>query len=445
MRSNGLSIGLRAALAIFAVTLSLTSAWAATREWKEKVLHSFCSQSNCVDGRSPSAGLIFDAAGNLYGTTTNGGTYNYGTVFELTPRGGGNWEGMVLYSFCSQNNCTDGVSPFGGLTFDAAGNLYGATYWGGAYYNSCGFGCGTVFELRPTTGGGWTEQVLHNFGNAGDGANPEGGLIFDAAGNLYSTTPNGGSYGFGTVFDLAPSGGGNWAETVLYAFCSPGRACPGAFRPVGGVIFDAFGNLYGMTNGGGAYGNYGTVFEVTPNGSGGWTGMVLHSFGNGADGFYPQAGLVLDAAGNLYGTTQGGGTYGDGIAFELTPAGGGNWAEKVLYSFCAQPKCADGAGPFADLIVDATGNLYGTTGNGGTYGYGTVFELSPTAGGGWTEQVLNSFGNGTDGYGPAAGLLFDASGNLYGTTYDGGLYNEGTVFELSPVYPCATCSHAVHN
>jgi uncharacterized repeat protein (TIGR03803 family) len=190
MRGKRLSIGLRAALAIFTVTLLVTSTWAAT-PWYEKVLHSF----NGGDGANPAAGLIFDAAGNLYGTTTGGGTSGYGTVFELTPMGGGGWTETILYSF---GNGTDGAIPYAGLIFDAAGNLYGTTFGGGPYG-----GAGTVFELTPTAGGGWTETVLHSF-NGGDGANPVAGLIFDAAGNLYGTTTGGGTYGGGTAFELSP-------------------------------------------------------------------------------------------------------------------------------------------------------------------------------------------------------------------------------------------------
>ena len=177
-----------------------------------------------------------------------------------------------------------------------------------------------------------------------------------------------------------------------------------------------------------------------------WTEKLLHSF-NDTDGALPRAGLIFDAAGNLYGTTSEGGAYSWGTVFELTPAGGGNWTETVLHSF---GNGTDGASPYAGLIFDAAGNLYGTAWQGGTYFYGTVFELTPTAGGGWTETVLHSFGNGADGYYPYSGLIFDAAGNLYGTTGGGGtyscnrgLYHCGTVFELTPIYPCTRCSHSV--
>ncbi|MGA2904820.1 MAG: choice-of-anchor tandem repeat GloVer-containing protein, partial [Candidatus Korobacteraceae bacterium] len=402
MRGKRLSIGLRS-LAIFAVILLATSTWAATN-WNEKVLYSFSGG----DGARP-IGLIFDAAGNLYGATEYGGTYGYGTVFKLSPAAGGGWTEKVLHSF--NRNGTDGAEPLAGLIRDDHGNLYGTT-WGGGAGSNCGTGgCGTVFELSPTAGRGWTETVLHNFDNNGaDGVDSSAGLIFDAGGNLYGTTQLGGTYNNGTVFKVSPGEGG-WTETVLYSF---GSVNDGG-TPIAGLMLDAVGNLYGTTWGGGTY-YYGTAFEVTPTTGGGWTEQVLHNFGNGTDGRYLSAGLIFDAAGNLYGTTAAGGTYSyGGTAFELTPNGSGNWTEQVLYNFCPDwPNCADGYYPYAGLIFDAAGNLYGTTSYGGTGG-GTVFELTPAAGGGWTETVLLNF-NGTDGAYPYAGLIFDAAGNLYGTT-----------------------------
>ena len=436
MRGKMLSIGLRT-LAIFAVTLLVTSTWAATN-WKEKVLYGFCSQPNCTDGYFPYAGLIFDAAGNLYGTTDWGGIYGYGTVFELTPTAGGGWTERVLHSFNVGN--TDGCLPQqAGLIFDAAGNLYGTTV-------ECGTnGGGTVFELMPAGGGNWTETLLYSFGTNGqnDGIGPEGGLILDAAGNLYGTTVTGGTYqcgdqGCGTVFELTPARGGGWTETVLHNF---GNGTDG-YWPYAGLILDAAGNLYSTTRAGGTYGN-GTVFKLSPNGSRGWTETVLHSFGAGTDGEQLYTGLIFDAAGNLYGTTSGGGTYGNGTVFELTPAG----TETLLHSFNG----TDGWLPSAGLIFDAAGNLYGTTTYGGTDGSGTAFKLSPGEGG-WMETVLHNFNpNGTDGANPLGGLIFDAAGNLYGTTFAGGMYSScpygtnycGTVFELTPLNPCAKCSHAV--
>jgi uncharacterized repeat protein (TIGR02543 family) len=437
MQGKTLSIGLRAVLAIIAATLFVTSTWATAQE---KVLHNF--NNNGTDGFLAQAGLIFDAAGNLYGTTSSGGTYTYGTVFELTPTAGGGWTETVLHSF---GNGTDGAYAYAGLIFDAAGNLYGTTSGGGAYDG------GTVFELTPTAGGGWTETVLYSFGNGTDGNGPSwAGLIFDAAGNLYGTTQGGGVYtscnssnGCGTVFELTPTAGGGWTEQVLHSFNGNGTD---GFYPQAGLIFDAAGNLYGTTQFGGNFGGNcytfgcGTVFELMPSRGGGWTEKLLYNFTGGTDGAEPYAGLIFDAAGNLYGTAAYGGTHyycytGCGTVFELTPAAGGGWTAQVLHTF---GNGADGQNPTASLIFDAAGNLYSTTTGGGTYLDGTAFELTPTAGGGWTETVLHNFNNnGADGVWPEASLIFDAAGNLYGTTYGGGVYTScnnyvgcGTVFEL---------------
>jgi uncharacterized repeat protein (TIGR03803 family) len=327
----------------------------------------------------------------------------------------------VLHNFA--NDHVDGNDPYSSLTFDAAGNLYGTTYDGGAY------NYGTVFELTPAAGGTWTEKVLHSFINDGtDGQQPYAGLIIDAGGNLYGTTFYGGPYGYGTAFELTPAAGGTWTEKVVWSF---GSGTDGN-EPYAGLISDAAGNLYGTTDGGGTAFS-GTVFQLTPAGGGTWTEKVLHSFVGGTDGTAPFGSLIFDAAGNLYGTTSEGGAYnscsgGCGTVFELTPAAGGTWTEKVLWSF---GNGTDGANPQAGLIFDAAGNLYGTTYSKGSNGGGTVFELSPAAGGTWTEQVLHNFGSGTDGAKPQAGLIFDGAGNLYGTTSLGGSYNGGAVFRLN--------------
>jgi uncharacterized repeat protein (TIGR03803 family) len=243
MRGNRLPIGLRAALAIFAAAVLMTSTWAAAQE---KVLYNF---GNGTDGVAPQAGLVMDAAGNLYGTTYNGGTYNYGTVFELTPAAGGGWTEMVLHNF--NNDGVDGAYPHAGLIFDAAGNLYGTTHSGGTHNASCSNDCGTVFELTPSAGGTWTEKVLYDFYSIRtDGAFPASSLIFDGAGNLYGTTIFGGASGAGngTVFELTPAAGGGWTERVLYSFGADG------IWPYAGLIFDAAGNLYGTTSFGGTVG-----------------------------------------------------------------------------------------------------------------------------------------------------------------------------------------------
>jgi len=320
-----------------------------------------------------------------------------------------------------------GARPQGGVIFDTAGNLYG-TGSGGVYRH------GVVFKLTPTADGSWTESVLYSFTGGTDGGKPRAGLIFDQAGNLYGTAFRGGAYkDAGTVFKLTPNLDGSWTETVLYSFGNGG----GGAGPRAGLIFDAAGNLYGTTGFGGAYGG-GVVFELTPNSDGSWAETVLYSFTGGTDGMWPFAGVIFDAAGNLYGTTYFGGSgtaySGYGTVFELTPKAGGGWTEKVLHSF----NLKDGSFSVAGLIFDEAGNLYGTTGVGGDlscssgFGCGVVFKLAPNSNGGWDETVLHQFKGGKDGLAPQAGLIFDQAGNLYGTTVGGGAYGGGTVFKLAP-------------
>ncbi len=406
--------------AILATALFLTTAWAADHQ---TILHTF---GNGTDGVSP-GGLVMDAAGNFYGVTQNGGIYmcgigGCGTVFEMSPVEGGGWTETVLYSFGKD---TDGKGPIGSLTMDAAGHLYGTTQDGGLH------GYGTVFELSPDGGGGWSETVLHNFGgdngfDPNDGRTPAGGLTMDAAGNLYGMTGFGGTNAEGTVYELSRGQGGGWTETVLHNF--PDGI--DGYGPFGSLAMDGAGNLYGTTQADLFSCNCGTVFQLSPGG-GRWTETVLHKF-NGDDGRYPRAGLILDAAGNLYGTAfQGGpncGASGCGTVFELSP-GAGSWTETTLYNFQDPP---DANEPEAPLILDSAGNLYGTTTAGGSYYNGTVFALSPKLGGGWTETVLFSFDRLISGERPMSGLILDRAGDLYGTTSIGGTYYAGLVYELTP-------------
>jgi uncharacterized repeat protein (TIGR03803 family) len=329
--------------------------------WTKKVLHNF--NANGKDGYEPNASLILDTAGNLYGTTYAGGAYDCGTVFELTRQVGGVWVEKILHSF----NGGDGINPLASLIFDAAGNLYGTTTLGGDYIE------GTAFELMPQGGGVWAEKILHNFNrNGADGDNPFASLIFDAAGSLYGTTYVGGADGGGTVFKLTPKAAGVWTEKILHDFNNNSKD---GFYPVASLIFDAAGNLYGTTVNGGAHGG-GTVFELVPKSGGGWTEKVLYSFNtNGRDGTYPNASLIFNAAGNLYSTTYAGGAHNDGTVFELTPKVGGSWTEKVLHTFNNLGR--GGYKPYASLILDAAGNLYGTTSQGGAHGGGTVFKITP--------------------------------------------------------------------
>lgn len=430
-RTRALILSVSTLVEIFLFLVTTMPAFAAP---KEIVLYSFCSQEKCSDGDQPISGLIFDTAGNLYGTTPYGG-HGGGVVFQLTPGADGTWSEKALYSFCPTEPCKDGLEPGSSLTFDAAGNLYGVTRVGGNRNGYCPLGCGTVFELKPNVNGSWKEKVLYRFGHPApdDGIYPMGSLAFDAVGNIYGTTNQGGTaLGFpeGTVFELSPTKNGGWTERVLKNFSRDGT---GGDFPAAGLTISVSGRLYGTTENGGAYtdcaGNSGcgTVFELTPGKHGKWTERVIHSF-NGNDGYWPISVPAVDAAGNLYVTTSRGGAGGrdNGTVVELMPAQGGKWTEKVLRSFY-QP-----GAPLGGVVLDASGNLYGTTSSGGRFGNGTAFKLSSQSNGKWAQTRLHSFGRSGDGSNPASSLIFDAAGNLYGTTEFGGVNGSGTIFKITP-------------
>jgi uncharacterized repeat protein (TIGR03803 family) len=375
----------------------------------ETLLYSFTGGS---DGGEPSSYLTADHKGNFYGTTQDGGL-GYGTVFELSPNGGGGWTETVLYSFTGG---TDGGSPYySAVIFDEAGNLYGTASSGGEY------GSGVVFELSPA-GTSWTETVLYSFaGGTGDGANPRSGLIMGSAGTLYGTTTVGGSNGNGVVFGVVPSGG-KWTEQVIYNAGVSG----GNFNGItGGLTIDAADNIFGVT--------WATVFELSPIGGGGWKSAVIHAFaGAPKDGGAAYGTPVLDPAGNLYGTTFLGGKNNIGAVYKLSPAKKGKWTKKIVYSFAYDNTV--GNEPYAGVVLDAEGNIYGTTTGGGEFNiYGTVFELAvPVGKGGYKAKSLWSF-NGSDGSEPADSLTLDSKGNLYGTTWGGGIaFDTGVVFEITP-------------
>jgi len=377
-------------------------------------------------GIGPVGTPISDASGNLYGVTAGGGGVANNSAYELSPGANGRWTGKVLHYFKFGHN--DGLTPTGGLIFDPAGNLYGTTWDGGSH------GVGIAFELIHGASG-WSEHVLHNFGHRQDGGQPSGSLIFDKAGNLYGVTAGGGAYGQGTVFQLVPGANNTWKESVLYSFQDNG--VDGRI-PLGGLTFDVAGNLYGTTSTGGANGG-GIVFELSPGANGTWTYSVLYNFCSTSgcpDGAHPVGSPIFDAAGNLYGTTLYGGapgTFGYGVVFELAPSGG-TWTQTVLHTF----EGPDGAEPNAPLVFDNAGNLYGTTGGGGKgcyypYACGVAFELTP-GGGTWTETILHGFNDGPkakDAGGPSGGLIFDTAGNLYGVTF--GVWNgRGALYEITP-------------
>jgi uncharacterized repeat protein (TIGR03803 family) len=423
-RNRGLESPGVALVALAMLTLLLVpSGWAAS---KYKTLHRFTG----ADGAEPTGDLISDGVGNLYGTTTAGGAaLGWGAAFKMTQNADGSWTESVLHSF---TNGADGGVPGAGLIFDGTGNLYGTTTQGGA------FGWGTVFKLAPNSDGTWTETVLYSFcslTNCPDGAYPIAGLVFDGAGNLYGTASYGGISGiFGTVFKLAPNSDGSWTESVLYSFCSVTNCADGE-QPSGSesLVFDRAGNLYGTTPEGGGggpncSGGCGTVYELTPNSDGSWTESVLYRFAGLADGAFPYAGLIFDPAGNLYGATTGGGNHSCdcGVVFKLTPNSDGRWKESVLHTFKSEPA----ANPDNGLTFDAAGNLYGSAAF-GTPGGGAVFKLAPKSDGSWAYSVLHAF-LGKPALHPVSRPLLDKSGNLYGTTQQCGSACQGVVFELTP-------------
>ena len=387
-------------------------------------LHEFTGGQ---DGGYPYAGLTLDRAGNLYGTAALGGTYERGVVFRIIHKSGG-WLFNPLYTFTGGD---DGSVPYSRVVFGPDGSLFGTTQGGGG--NGClGGGCGTVFNLKPPPHAPpqvltpFTETVLYRFGGGNDGASPTyGDLLFDSSGNIYGTTEHGGGKGClpdgcGTVFQLRPSAGGQWAETLLYVFSG---GSDGRF-PYGGVV-NKVGSLYGTVAYDGAYA-CGAVFELIPSGPN-WTKITLYDFNpNLGDGCNPQGGLIFDSAGNLYGTTVNGGYQGGGTVFELTPSGGG-WTETVLYSFIS----GGGGGPTGALALDGAGNLYGTTWASGVYLLGNVFKLTPS-GGGWQYTSLYDFTGHADGANSYGAVTVDAGGNIYGTVLNGGTHSEGVAFEIVP-------------
>jgi len=405
-------------LALLAISVILASgAWAQTQQ----VLYSLGVVVD--DGAGPAGGLVLDKSGNLYGTTALGRGHGLdpngsGTVFKLTRKTGGGWAETVLHTFSGK----DGAVPTATLMLDSAGNLYGTTNQGGAS------NAGVVFKLTRGQGGKWAEKVLYSFTGLNDGGFPVAGVISDAAGNLYGTTQLGGVFGKGTVFELTHATSG-WAEKVLYSLGQAGKF------PLGGLVFDEAGVLYGTAKNGGKT-NSGLVFKLVPEQDGTWKEVVLYNFLgsaiNNTDGRFPRCTLVFDNRGNLYGTTRGGGLFSGGIVFELTPpaAKRGAWSERVLHY--GGDTHGSGHKFLSGVVFDSSGRLYTTSETGGTFNAGVVFRLTPTANGLWKDKPLYTFTGAIDGGSPMAGVVLDKRGNAYGTTYTGGDAGNGTVFEIKP-------------
>jgi hypothetical protein len=419
---------------LFAVTLLATSLWGQ----QVRELYSF---SGSPDGAAPSAGLVRDAAGNLYGATPGGGNPSglcqipagCGVVFELS-RSGSAWTEQILHTFDPGSG--DGINPYGNLVLDSAGNLYGTTKLGGETCSGYFCGVGTVYELSPAGGGSWTETILYNFQAPGDGNYPEAGLVMDNAGNLYGTTAFGGNdsicngLGCGTVFELSPGPGGIWTERILYTFQDEADGA----EPGSALVFDNAGNLYGTAASGGdltcnpSFG-CGVVYELSPSAGGSWTETAIHTFENNKGGAFPSTGVTIDSAGNLYGNMLGG-ANGDGYVYKLAPQPGGGFKLTPWYSFDG----THGSEPYGTPLF-AGKVIYGTLMDGGGdnaschVGCGGIYELARTSDG--FNYSFIGLATGSHGANPSGNLIADPSGHLYGTTTAGGANKQGTVFEIA--------------
>jgi hypothetical protein len=454
----------------FTCTLALVMLFAglfagsASAQWTETTI------SNVNGAGDKASKLVFDAAGNLYGLA--GATDPEGpageAVYEWTPTAGGAWTQTMLYLFPGGNQA-NGYAPNGQLVLDREGNLYGTTQSGGNGSVACvtnsnpGSGCGVVFKLTPTASGPWTETVLYTFNSGNtDGGWPTSGVIFDTAGNLYGTASVGGPYGAGVAYKLTPTATGPWTETVLYFFCSTGGACTDGADPAAGLTFDNLGNLYGAVVQSACTAANGAIYKLTPTANGPWTETGIYCPNSAAAADWdaqPLSNLVFrprndrcvrdrdrdrerarhrEAArendricGDLYGTDRNGGEYGLGNVFRLTPAADGTWNGTDLYDF----QGSDGRLAISSPVFDAAGDIYGTTNYGGlidgvscdgVLGCGVAYELTPTVTGFWTETQIYTFPN-SPGLARPGGVIMDAAGNLYGPASD-----TSGIFELSP-------------
>ncbi len=423
-RRNHVALAAALTAAVLAGVAPSSGARAATL----RTLHPFCARAACADGSSPYAPLVRDSAGNFYGTTFTGGANNLGVVFELVNTGTG-YQFQVLHNFCNQSGCPDGQNPLAGLILDTNGHLYGLAKRGGSQDE------GTLYELIPGTTS-WTFKVRADFCTfCSAGFQPVykltyqgelSGAPYDGTSPVYGVTLGGlGEGNRGVAFQAVPvSGQELWNVTNLYTFCSKPN-CRDGDVPSAPLVVDAGGNLFGVTGGGGSNGD-GVAFEIP---AGGGSETVLHNFcrlANCADGSTPT-GLTMDDAGDLVGTTSAGGAHGGGAIFKIVSTDTG-FRERVLYSFCVSSGCPDGQAPQAGLTPDGAGNLFGTTQSGGDHQGGVIFKFR-----GSTYTKLVSLCTPTDclhGAAPRAPLILDSSGNLFGTATEAGANNGGTAFEL---------------
>ncbi len=393
------------------IAILATAAWAAS---PTQVLYSFAGGN---DGEYLDTDLVIDSAGNLYGTSVQGGDFSSGTVFQMTPSGGG-WTHTVLYSFTGG---ADGGEPYKGVTLDREGNLYGTTVAGGG--GPCDGGCGVAYKLTHV-GGTWTQSVIHAFTGGNDGSGPGAGMTLDEHGNLYGMTPTGGAYGAGVIFRLKQQPDGTWKLKVLHAFTGGNDGATGS---PGRLVLRA-GILYGAATVGGANGQ-GTVFSLqhVPRA---WQFTTLYAFKGQPDSGFPYGGLTFDQSGNIYGTTYYSGANNFGSVYQLSPQPDGTWSEKVLYSFLGG---RDGIGSISNLVLRKNGALYGTTSEGGAgCSCGTIFKVRPDSNGNWMESVAYRFKDVPDGALAYNGMVADSAGNMYGATVHGGTGGDGAIYKFTP-------------
>lgn len=425
---------------LFLVAVLLVGASSASAQ-TETVLYSFGASGGGI--LSPYYGLTIDGRGRLFGASHYGGDHNLGGVFALARSQDGSWQEQVVHGF--EGGANDGSLPFAEVVVNESGDVYGTTFGGGTGRCRGWEGCGTVFKLKERGPGKWTARILYDFRDEGNryAVGPTG-VFLRGKRDVYGTSISGGKYGAGEFFRLTCQADGHWTHTALYDF--PFDTDTSEY-PTSGLVMDSQGNLYGTSSGGGDH-HLGTVFQLSPN-PGRWTEQTLYSFdheGSGSYGPTLNANLAIDGQGNLYGTTQLGGhvedytcPFGCGFVFKVSRGPDGSWSKQNLHEFLGGE---DGAWPYDGVIVDAAGNVYGTTRHGGGAGScaagdnvlycGTVFKLTPQPDGSYVETILHSFSDKPDGAEPYARPVLDSAGNLYGTTIFGGSLRFGTVYQISP-------------
>jgi uncharacterized repeat protein (TIGR03803 family) len=393
-----------------AVAILTCAVWAASPQ----IIYNFAGDN---DGEYIDSDLVVDGAGNLYGTSVQGGAFGSGTVFQLTPSPSG-WTHTVLYSFTGGS---DGGEPYKGVTVDNQGNLYGTAVTGGGGF--CEGGCGVAYKLT-NSGGVWTQTVIHTFTGGNDGSGPGSGLTLSPRGILYGMTPTGGANGVGVVFRLQSMQNLTWNLKVIHAFTGGDDGAGGS----AGRLLLSNGKLYGVTTVGGANGK-GVVFQLT-HPTGGWQFTTLYAFQGQPDAGFPYGSLALDSLGRLTGTTYYDGANNLGSVYQLAHQPDGTWTEKVLYSFKGG---TDGSSSISNVVFDKTGAMYGTTSEGGaSCDCGVIFKLTPANNGTWKETVTYRFKGAPDGGFAYNGMVGDSAGNFYGATVHGGTGDDGTIYKFTP-------------